>query len=73
MSAPSVTGTDASKATIGSVEGTSYGLDHTQAKYEFVVDNTGADDDDITAKITVKFSASDDGIDVYVPVNVKAP
>jgi hypothetical protein len=73
MSAPSVSGDDAAKATVGSVSGTTYGECLTQAKFEFQVDNTGADDDDITVKVSVTFSAAGDGIDVYVPVNVKAP
>lgn len=72
MSAPTVTGTDAAKATVGTDPGETYGECLTKAGYEFQVDETAEAGADITVKIRVTFSAAGDGIDVYVPVNVKA-
>lgn len=82
MDEPELVGDEADKATIGTESGSTYGECLTQAKFELRVhsDATATIDGSggtlsapkIKAKIRVKFSASDDGIDVYVPVNVKA-
>lgn len=72
MSEPEVVGDDAADATIGTDDGTTYGVQLTRAAYEFRVASDAEAGADIEAKITVQFTSSGDGIDVYVPVNVKA-
>lgn len=82
MSEPELVGDEADKATIGTDSGETYGECLTQAKFELRVHSDATATVDgagetlsapkIKAKIRVTFSAAGDGIDVYVPVNVKA-
>lgn len=71
MTAPELQGTDLAHATVGSVAGTDYGACLTQARFDFSLTSSATEEDDITVKVRVTFSAAADGMDVYVPVSVK--